>query len=284
LTHNQWNKKAKRYAESGRGITERDEDEDEEEDEGVSKTRPLTTMQIVMGAVAALVKECLTCSASGPDCKEDKDNTGNFYCGKCWEEYFAARNEVEVHVLISDLQAATVAMVPAKPEVAQVKQFVQPAAAKEQLTTQGSTQKTDPYLKYLGGNYTYHPLKNDENLWKYTCNRYCAPNSKVPNLWADFKKIKAMGEGSAQCCKGVMYVPHLDGIGQWPYFTSTHQCRCGVPRLLLRERDDRTPFNLVQPNHGTGALTSPAARAALIKVLEEEDGIWGNVTGGGAGK
>ncbi len=241
-------------------------------------------MQIVMGAVAALVKECLTCSASGPDCKEDKDNTGNFYCGKCWEEYFAARNEVEVHVLISDLQAATVAMVPAKPEVAQVKQFVQPAAAKEQLTTQGSTQKTDPYLKYLGGNYTYHPLKNDENLWKYTCNRYCAPNSKVPNLWADFKKIKAMGEGSAQCCKGVMYVPHLDGIGQWPYFTSTHQCRCGVPRLLLRERDDRTPFNLVQPNHGTGALTSPAARAALIKVLEEEDGIWGNVTGGGAGK
>ncbi len=93
-----------------------------------------------------------------------------------------------------------------------------------------------------------------------------------------------MGEGPAQCCKGVMYVPHLAGIGQWPYFTSTHQCGCGVPRLLLRERDNRTPFNLVQPNHGTGALTSPAVRAALIKVLKEEDGIWGNVTGGGAGK
>jgi hypothetical protein len=156
--------------------------------------------------------------------------------------------------------------------------------ANKQLTTQGSTQKTDPYLKYLGGNFTYRPSKYNENLWKYTCNQYCTPKSKVPNLWADFKKIKAMGEGPAQCCKGVMYVPHLDGVGQWPYFTSTHQCGWEVPRLLLGERDDRTPFNLVQPSHGTGALTSPATRAALIKVLEEEDGIWENVTRGGAGK
>jgi hypothetical protein len=40
----------------------------------------------------------------------------------------------------------------------------------------------------------------------------------------------------------------------------------------------------VQPSHGTGALTSPATRAALIKGLEEEDGIWRNVTGEGARK
>jgi hypothetical protein len=81
-----------------------------------------------------------------------------------------------------------------------------------------------------------------------------------------------------------MYVPHLDGVGQWPYFTSIHQCGLEVPRLLLGERDDRTPFNLVQPSHESGALTSPATRAALIKVLEEEDGIWEGMTGGGAGK
>jgi hypothetical protein len=124
LTPDQWNEKAKRYAELGRGITERDKDKDKEEDEGVSKTRPLTTMHMVMGAAVALVKEYLTCSASGPNCKEDKDNTGNFYCGKCWEEYFAARNEVEVRILISYSQAAMAVMVPAKPEVAQVKQFV----------------------------------------------------------------------------------------------------------------------------------------------------------------
>jgi hypothetical protein len=157
LTCNQWNEKAKRYAEAGRGSTERDEDKDKEEDEGALETRPLTAMQMVMGAAAALAKECLTCSASGPDCEEDEDKPGNFYYVKCWEEYFAARNEVEVRVLISDSQAATAAMVPAKPEVVQVEQFVQPAVANAQPTTQGSTQKTGPYLKYLGGDFTYRP-------------------------------------------------------------------------------------------------------------------------------
>jgi hypothetical protein len=265
LTQDQWNEKAKRYAEAGRSPTEKDKNEDKQDDKGVSETRPLMAMQMVRDAavaIATLAKECLTCGASGPNCKEDKDNPGNFYCVKYWEEYFAARNEVEVRVLILDSQVTMAATVPAEAEVAQVEQFVQPVVANTQPTTQGSTQKTDPYLKYLGGNFTYRPSKYNENLWKYTCNRYCTPKSKVPNLWADFKKIRAMGEGPAQCCKGVMYVPHLDGVGQWPYFTSTHQCGWEVPRLLLGERDDRTPFNLVQPSNGTGALTSPATRAA----------------------
>ncbi len=139
LTCDQWNEKVKRYAEAGRSPTEKDKNRDKENDKGVLETRPLMVMQMVRGAavaMATLAKECLTCSASGPNCKEDEDNPGNFYCVKYWEEYFAARNEVEVRVLILDSQVTTAAMVSAKPEVAQVEKFVQPTAANAQPTTQ----------------------------------------------------------------------------------------------------------------------------------------------------
>jgi hypothetical protein len=86
------------------------------------------------------------------------------------------------------------------------------------------------------------------------------------------------------CCTGVRYVPHQDGVGGCPWFMGIHKCGWKVPRLLLGEHDDHPTINMVQPGYSAVGLTLPAVRAALIKELENEGGIWKGLTGGGAGK
>ncbi len=54
--------------------------------------------------------------------------------------------------------------------------------------------------------------------------------------------------------------------------------------MLLGKHDDRPMINMVQPGYSAVGLTLPAARAALIKELENKGGIWEGLSGGGAGK
>jgi hypothetical protein len=173
-----------------------------------------------------------------------------------------------------------------------------PAAARAQPLDDDNTKQIDPFLKYQNGFFRYCKRKNNGNLQKYRCTRYCSRRSSFPEVWVDYKSVKAFpaatgGEVTATqdqealtlvCCTGVMYIPHQDGVGGCPWFTGTHECRWKVPRLLLGEHDDRPTINLVQLDYSAVGLTSPAVRAALIEELENKGGIWEGLTGGGAGK
>jgi hypothetical protein len=66
-----------------------------------------------------------------------------------------------------------------------------PARARVQPLDDDNTKQIDPFLKYQNGFFCYCKRKNDGNLQKYRCTPYYSPRSSFPEVWADYKSMKA---------------------------------------------------------------------------------------------
>ena len=146
---------------------------------------------------------------------------------------------------------------------------------------------TDPYLQYRGGSFRYHKTNKVNKDMRYTCLRYCAPNSRNPQEWTNYKRAAKLSlekdpEPNVVGCKGEMFVPVEDGIKGVPWFpVKAHECGWAVPTLQVGQPSDRNTLELFQPS--TGELVTPKERCAIAKTLEGSN-IWSRVTGGGIRK
>jgi len=145
----------------------------------------------------------------------------------------------------------------------------------------------DPYLRYRGGSFRYQKTNKANKQMRYSCIRYCAPNSGNPQEWTNYKRaVKLSTEKDPKAnvvgCKGEMFVPVEDGIKGVPWFPgAAHECGWAVPKLQVGQPSDRNTLELFQPS--TGGLVSPKERRAITTTLEGSN-IWSSVTGGGVRK